>query len=445
MIRRALLLLSVLLLAALAVGVAVSWRTEIAPIEPPARSTFDAALIARGATLAAIGDCSACHTAPEGKPYAGGLPIATQFGRIHGTNITPDPETGIGRWSYAAFVRAMREGVDREGRHLYPVFPYDHFTLLADEDLQALYAFMMTREPVRAERPPNDLVFPLNVRMLVNGWKLAFLDRTPLRPEPAYGPEWNRGAYLVQGLAHCGACHTPRNLLGAERRREFLAGGMAESWHAPALDASSRAPVPWSADALASYLRRGASPRHEVAAGPMAAVVHNLSAVPEQEVRAIATYIASVMGEPDGERLKRAEWALARARSGDATSPGQAAGGTDNAKIQMGAAIYEASCAVCHGRAERAPGAASGDALHLALSTSIALPSAGNLVRIILQGMAPPDGEPGPMMPGFSGALTDEQVESLAAYLRATYTDRPEWRSLDRDVRRAREQLARGH
>ena len=445
MARRFVLVFLVLLLATIAVFVAVSWRAEIAAIEPPARSTFDGALIAKGASLAGIGDCVSCHTAPEGKAYAGGYPLKTPFGTIHGTNITPDPDTGIGRWSYGAFVRAMREGVDRAGRHLYPAFPYDHFTLLADEDLQALYAFLMTREPVRAERPANDLAFPLNIRMLVSGWKLLFLEQQAFRPEPANGPDWNRGAYLVHGLAHCGACHTPRNVLGAERRRAFLAGGDAEGWHAPALDASSRAPVPWTAESLYRYLRHGSSEANEVAAGPMAPVVHNLRDAPEQELRAIAAYVASVMGQPDAERQQRADWARARAR--DAASPaeraqGSSAGGTDNPKIQAGGLIYDSTCLVCHGAAERAPGASSAEALHLALSTSVALQAPGNLIRIILQGMAPPDGERGPYMPGFAGAFTDEQVTSLVMYLRATYTDRPEWPNVDREVRRARHSLA---
>jgi mono/diheme cytochrome c family protein len=172
----------------------------------------------------------------------------------------------------------------------------------------------------------------------------------------------------------------------------------------------------------------------------MAPVVHNLQGVPEQEVRAIATYIASVMGQPDAERQKRSEWALARAR--DRASPASAAA---EGEAQIGNVIYGSTCAVCHGSPERPAGSASSDALHLALSSSIALPSPNNLIRIILQGMAPPDGEAGPMMPGFAGALTDAQVASLVTYLRATYTDRPEWPNVEREVRKARGNIAQGH
>jgi mono/diheme cytochrome c family protein len=445
MARRVLLVFLIVLVIAAIAFVAMTWRTEIAPIEPPARASFDTALINRGAHLAAIGDCVACHTAPEGRPYAGGFPLRTQFGTIYGTNVTPDPDTGIGRWSYTAFARALREGVDRQGRHLYPAFPYDHFTLLGDEDIQALYAFMMTREPVRAEPPPNELTFPLNIRALVAGWKLLYLDRSGFRADRAQSEEWNRGAYLVQGLGHCGACHTPRNGLGAEKRNQPFAGGEAEGWHAPPLNTGSRAPVPWTAESLFRYLRHGTDEQHEVAAGPMTPVVHNLRNVPESEVRAISTYIASTMGAPDAARQQRAEAVLAMARAANAAGgddgrdPEKPRAATD-AAVQTGATLYAGSCALCHGAAERAPGAASANALHLSLSSSVSLSKPGNLIRIVLQGMAPPDGERGSFMPGYSGAFTDAQVAAIATYLRATYTDRPAWKGVEREVR---QQLAR--
>ncbi len=170
-------------------------------------------------------------------------------------------------------MRAMREGVRRDGRHLYPVFPYDHFTRVADDEVRALYAFLMTREPVHARTPENDLVFPMNVRMLVAGWKLLFFEQQAFGQDATQSVEWNRGAYLAEGLGHCGSCHTPRNLLGRRRNGAIFAGGEVEGWHAPALNASSRTPVPWSIEALERYLTRGVSELHEVAAGPMARVV----------------------------------------------------------------------------------------------------------------------------------------------------------------------------
>jgi mono/diheme cytochrome c family protein len=432
------LVLAFLIIAAL--FVAVSWRTEIAAVEPPSRSSFDASLVERGASLAALGDCAACHTAPEGKAYAGGYPLETPFGTIYGTNITPDPETGIGQWPQTAFIRAMREGVDRRGRHLYPAFPYNHFTLASDEDLQALYAFMMTREPVRNEPPGNKLAFPFNIRMLLAGWKMLFFEEQRFRPDAAQTAEWNRGAYLTLGLAHCGACHTPRNALGAEKEQEFLAGGEAEGWHAPALDASSRAPVPWTAESLLRYLREGASDAHDAAVGPMAPVVDSLARAPEADVRAIAMYVASVMGAANPEREQRAQEALARARG----APAQAAVETSSArsvsdeKVELGAVIYTSTCASCHDETRRPAGAPSGDALHLALSTSIAAPTPRNLIRIVVKGIAPLDGERGAFMPGFGDMLTDEQVAAVVNYLRAAYSGQPAWNNVERQVRDAR-------
>src|SRR3954453_17260335 len=203
--------IAIIVLAAAVAAFAVIWRPAIAAIEPPAAGSLDPALVKRGRELAAIGNCSDCHTLRGGKAFAGGLPVPTPFGTIYSSNITPDPETGIGRWSEAAFRRAMRDGVGRDGRHLYPTFPYDHFTHVTDEDDRALYAFLMTRPAVRALPPRNELRFPLNQRATIAGWKLLFLHGGIFRRDPSQSAEWNRGAYLVEGLAHCGACHTPRN------------------------------------------------------------------------------------------------------------------------------------------------------------------------------------------------------------------------------------------
>src|SRR5438309_7603064 len=186
-------------------------RESVAQVDAP--RSFPREQVAKGEELAHIGNCLSCHTAEGGKPYAGGTPLKTPFGTIYGTNITPDPETGIGGWSLEAFTRAMREGVDREGRHLFPAFPYDHFTKLTDEDVAALYAFVMTREPVRQENRRNSVPLP---RASVGIWKSRYFERGAFKPDPSRSAEWNRGAYLVEGLGHCGACHTPRNKPGAE-------------------------------------------------------------------------------------------------------------------------------------------------------------------------------------------------------------------------------------
>jgi mono/diheme cytochrome c family protein len=280
------------LLGLVAVAAAwVVWRPSIRTEAVSRGVPFEAELVQRGAQLAAIGNCNVCHTREGGPAYAGGRPIPTPFGTVFSTNITPDPETGIGGWTPAAFTRAMREGVSRDGRHLYPAFPYEHMTRLRQPDIDAVYAFVMTRQPVVATPPDNELPFPFNLRALAAFWKLLFLERDAAPADAQQSPEWNRGAYLVEGLGHCGACHTPRNALGAEKRERAYAGGETEGWVAPALNAESPAAVPWDAERLFRYLRHGFDDRHGLAAGPMAPVVRNLASVPDTDVRAISLYV----------------------------------------------------------------------------------------------------------------------------------------------------------
>ncbi|MGZ5905777.1 MAG: c-type cytochrome, partial [Reyranella sp.] len=194
----------------------MSWQPAWPSLANPS-ATFDPAIVARGEKLAYVGNCADCHTAQGGRPFAGGRPLETPFGTVFTTNITPDPETGIGRWSRKAFVRALREGVALNGDLLYPAFPYDHFTHASDADIDALYAFLMTRPAVQARAPANRLKEPFGFRPLIAGWNLLFLHKGPLAEDPSQSAEWNRGRSLAEGLAHCGGCHTPRNELGAER------------------------------------------------------------------------------------------------------------------------------------------------------------------------------------------------------------------------------------
>ena len=413
------------------------------PVLPEAASgsSFDLQAVAKGAQLAAIGNCIDCHTAAGGRPYAGGHPLKTPFGIIHGTNITPDPDTGIGRWSEAAFSRAMREGVDRQGRHLYPAFPYDHYTKVTDDDIRAIYAFLMTREPVRAVAPPNKLPFPFNIRNLIAVWKRMYFERGVFQPDPTRSVEWNRGAYLVQGLGHCGACHTPRNALGAEKKSEYLAGGEGGGWHGPALNADSPAPVPWTADQLHEYLRTGFDEVHAIAAGPMEPVVRNLASVPERDVRAMAVYLAAIAGEPSSLRQKKAAEALAHARREQAAYPLPDRAdheilrlGSDQA-YENGKAVYAGACASCHDRGRQAT---SGAALHLALGTAMTIPTSANLIHIIMEGIVPPNGDPGRFMPGFAAELSDEQLKDLVAYIRAYFGRAQAWPDVEEELKKAR-------
>ena len=419
MLRRTLLVVVVAVVVAGGAAVAVAWRPAIDPVRSPAPGSFDPALVKRGGELAAIGNCATCHTVPGGRPFAGGLAVPTPFGTIYSTNITPDERTGIGTWSEEAFRRAVWEGVDRGGRHLYPAFPYDHFTLISDRDVSALYAFLMTRAPVAATAPENQLPFPLNLRPLLAGWKLLFLRTGRYQPDGNQSAEWNRGAYLANGLAHCGACHTPRNALGAEERQKSFAGGEAEGWTAYALDAASPAPLPWDAAALVVYLHNGWHRDHGVARGPMSDVTENLASVPMADVRAIASYVASLV--PSEERRRKANAIREQARQGaDSRAPG--------------AAIYAAACASCHD-GSRAPPYGGID---LALSTGPSGPNARNVINVILWGLPALDEQRRPIMPGFAGTLSDRQLADLLAYVRARFSDKPPWTDLEKDIRAAR-------
>ena len=398
-------------LASLTVFFGCASRESVAQVEPP--KSFPREVVAKGEELAHIGNCMGCHTAEGGKPYAGGFALRTPFGTVYGTNITPDAETGIGAWSLEAFSRAMREGVDREGRHLFPAFPYDHFTRLTDEDIAALYAFVMTREPVRQQNRRNSVPVP---RAMVGLWKSRYFQPGVFKPDPARSAEWNHGAYLVEGVGHCGACHTPRNALGAEKKDQAFAGGDVEGWHAPALDSASPSPVPWTVEALHAYLRDGIADLHAMSAGPMVEVVHDLSEVSDDALRAIATYVVSLDARNDDERRRARDAALERARTAVAVH---------------GNAIYDGACADCHNRGREQ----EGGALQLPLGTALTIPTPRNLAYIIRDGIVPREGERGGWMPGYAGALTDEQLTDLLIYLRAL-SGRPAWPDVAGEVRK---------
>ncbi len=418
--------------ALLAVGgaAALAWHPSLAPVDRPAAASFDAALVKRGATLAALGNCAGCHSAPGRPAFSGGLPVETPYGAVSASNITPDPETGIGRWSEAAFRRAMRAGVDRSGANLYPAFPYNHYTLVTDADDAALYAYLMTRTAATATVPPPALPFPLNLRAVMAGWNLLFLREGPFAADPAHSPDWNRGAYLVEGLGHCGACHTPHDALGAERSGAHLAGGMAEGWNAYALDARSPAPTPWTVDAMAFYLRHGWQAVHGAARGPMALVTANLGGIPEADARAMATYVVSLMGGEARDRAPPApEPQLPPASAGSQVAVAVAAAGDGR-----GAALYAGACASCHESGRPLPFGG----LALRLSTALHAPDPANIVTVTLHGLAAPAGAAGSIMPGYAGALDDADLAALLRFLRADIAHAAPWPDLDATIRTVR-------
>jgi nicotinate dehydrogenase subunit B len=413
------------------------WRSAIAPVTLTAPA-YHAATIERGRVLAAMGDCAVCHTTPGGAANAGGRAMPTPFGTVYSTNLTPDADTGLGRWSFSAFQRAMREGIARDGSHLYPVFPYTAFAKTSDDDLQALYAYFMSLPPVQAPTPPADLRFPFSVRPLMAGWNALFHDATPWQPVPAPASvpaaaqaEWNRGAYLVNGLGHCGACHTPRNALGAERQgKAFLSGAMADGWEAPALTALSSAPVPWSADALYAYLRHGHSPQHGAAVGPMADVVRSLVDVSDGDIRAMATYLSSFQASPSPTPAISASQVVTNARN-SAPLPGS------------GQRLFDGACSACHhdGDGPRLLGVN----IPLALNSNLHSARPDNLLRIVLDGIRESASKDIGFMPAFRHHLSDAQIEELATYMRARFAPgQPPWRDLPATIARVRAS-ASGH
>ncbi|WP_331375189.1 c-type cytochrome [Sinorhizobium chiapasense] len=407
----------------------LAWQPAIAPVAPPPPGSFAPEVIARGEALAGGGYCAACHTAKGGEKFAGGYEMVTPFGAIYSTNITPDPETGIGTWSEAAFRRAMHEGVSRDGSHLLPVFSYDHFTKLSDDDVHALYAYFMTRTPVHATRQPNGIPFPFNIRYLQAGWKLLFFKPGRFEPDATKSEEWNRGAYLALGLSHCGACHTPRNLLGAEKSGNAYGGAVIDNWVAPPLTAANPAPAPWTHEELYDYLRTGTSKLHGTAAGPMFPVVQGLGALPDSDIHALATYFADI--DKAAADLPYVSGAVSLAMSSALAKQG--------APLDPDARLYTSACASCHYNANNAPLAARPD---LALNSAVHLSDPGNLIQVILRGIGSNEGMPGAVMPAFGSALSDADVARIAAYLRRTRTDLPPWTDLAAKIAEIRRQNA---
>ena len=422
--------------AALAVGMVgvgaalIGWRSAIAPIAAGSGNVYTAATIAQGRVLAAAGDCIVCHTAPGGVPNAGGRAMATQFGTVYTTNLTPDAATGIGTWSFSAFQRAMREGISRDGKHLYPAFPYTAFTRATDADLTALYAYLMAQPPVASVVPETALAFPFGVRPLMAVWNALHLTPGPLPAIAAQSAEWNRGAYLVDGLGHCGACHTPRDALGAEKGGAgYLAGALVDGWEAPALTSLSAAPLPWTEAELYRYLRFGHSAQHGSASGPMAPVVQQLAQLPEADVRAMAIYLAS-FNRPRADAPAAADAStpaalVAQSRSGTAVLPGAAQ------------RLFTTACGACHHDGDGPQ--LLGQNIALAFNTNLHSTRPDNLLRVILEGVREPASPELGFMPAFRDGFDDAQLAQLAAYLRQRFApDKPAWPDLQSSAARIR-------
>ncbi|MCW8128466.1 cytochrome c [Microbulbifer halophilus] len=400
-------------------------KPSIAAVETPGASSFSAEQVERGRVLAGIGNCATCHTVNEDDPYAGGREFPTGFGSLYATNITPHPEDGIGNWSREAFVRSMREGVARDGSYLYPAFPYTHFKNLTDEDLDALYAYLMTREPVAYTPPENALHFPFNLRFLQWGWQLLFFSRDPLQPDPQQSDDWNRGAYLAEGAGHCTACHSPRNAFGAEKKDKAYAGALVDNWYAPALNTEQPVPVHWDSDTLYDYLREGQTDYQGVAVGSMGEVVHQgLERAPDSDIRAIAIYLASLAGPEEADGVDRQAGQII-----------EAAHERTDGDRGYGENVYMAACAACHYNAADNPIALRAE---LSLNSAVTAADPTNLLRVLLQGIPANEGTPGVVMPDFA-RLDNRDIVELAQFLRKR-ADRPAWDGLEKRLEELRQQ-----
>jgi mono/diheme cytochrome c family protein len=372
----------------------------------------DAALIAKGEYLARAGDCIACHTAREGKTFAGGLPMKTPFGTLYTSNITPDPQTGIGTWTPDQFHQMMHNGRFPDGGLVYPAMPFASYTKVTREDSDAIYAYLRSIAPVKQPNRPHDLTFPFSNRSLIIGWRTLFFREGEFEPDPTKSAEWNRGAYLVEGLGHCGMCHTAINALGGSSQSQAFEGGLIpmQNWYAPSLTSNKEAGLgEWTIEEITDYLRKGVSSRGAVY-GPMAEVVYNsLQYLNDDDVHAMAIYLKGLA---------------------QGTSPEKSATPLPSAEtsllVSLGKPIYDRQCASCHG--------ATGEGMppnypRLAGNQSIEMASAVNAIRMVLNGGYPPGTAGNPMpygMPPFAHRLSDDEVAAVVTYIRTAWGNRGE-------------------
>jgi mono/diheme cytochrome c family protein len=353
--------------------------------------------IARGKALVTIGDCVACHTAPGGTPFAGGLALQTPFGAIMTPNITPDNATGIGSWSADDFARAMHEGRRPSGSYLYPAFPYPFYTKVTRADTDAILTYLRSLPAVSNSVDRSTLPFPFNIRLSMIGWNALFFTPSDFTPDPKHSDEFNRGAYLVEGLGHCGACHTPLNGFGANKSYQRLEGGRVDNWTAPNITNDMAAGLgKWSVDDIVRYLKTG-----QTASGPMKDVVENsTSKMADADLKAMAVYLK--------ER-------------GAAGSPAAIPLAASDKRMQVGEAIFVDTCAACHMR--------SGEGVEhlfprLAGSVIATQDDPASLIRIILTGgrAAATDARPtAPAMPSLGYRLSDDQVAAVVSYVRNSW------------------------
>lgn len=388
---------------ALLVAVALAWpRAEHIPSRSAQAYAPTAANIERGAYLARAGDCIACHTARGGVAYAGGRALETPFGRFYGPNLTPDVATGIGDWSADDFWNALHNGIAKDGRLLYPAFPYTNYTKVTRDDSDALFAYFHSLTPQRQPNRPHELDFPYNSQALLASWRLLYFRPGVHEPQASRDLAWNRGAYLVEGLGHCSACHSTRNQFGANK--DSLDGGLIPTlnWYAPSLTSGSEAGLgDWDREHIVALLGTGISPRGS-ATGPMAEVVaRSLQYLTQEDLGAMASYLQSLPSTP-------------------APTPERHPPASEQ-MLAEGGRIYAASCAQCHGDDGKGKLPAYPP---LAGNRAVTLSPAVNAIRVTVNGGFPPGtkGNPRPYgMPPFGHELDDAQVAAVLSWIRNSW------------------------
>jgi mono/diheme cytochrome c family protein len=372
--------------------------------------------VARGEYLLKAADCVACHTVGEsGKPFAGGVAFKLPFGTIYSSNITPDPTYGIGAYTDDEFVRAVREGVRRDGKHLYPAFPYTSYTQLSRDDVLAIKAYLWTLPPIAQPNRPNELGFPFNQRFGMLFWKAAFHKSGRFKPDPAKSAQWNSGAYLANALGHCGECHTPRNFgFGLQHSRE-LAGEELQGWRAYNITADPQHGIgSWTDDQILAYLASGHAPSHASAGGPMLeAVARSLQFLNPADATALVTYLRAVPAQ-EGKHPITVDAQPPAVIASNAMLPSP-----DELRSEsQGLALFEGACASCHqwnGSGRQTPYAS------LQGTRSVNDPSAKNVTEVILEGAKMRVGDSDVFMPAFADAYSDAEVAALANYVVAHF------------------------
>uniref|UniRef100_UPI0025FFF5F5 c-type cytochrome n=1 Tax=uncultured Variovorax sp. TaxID=114708 RepID=UPI0025FFF5F5 len=375
-------------------------------------------------------DCVSCHTAPGKPAFAGGLPMKTPFGTIVSTNITPDPQAGIGAYTEADFARALREGVARDGHHLYPAMPYPSFARVNDEDMHALFTFFRNGvQPVAQKPPATDLPWPFSMRGLMSGWNWIYLDKGVYQPDTARSAEWNRGAYLVQGLGHCGDCHTPRSMLGGVKASSdakgdlFLSGALIDGWYAQPLRHTGRPTMAqWPAQDIVQYLQTGRT-SHTAAFGAMVDVVQNSTQhLSTQDLQAVATYLQS-LGAESGKQGAPSPASLVAAAP---QHPSALALRNGTVEANSGAMVYLNNCNACH----RSDGTGANKTFPaLAGNSVVNAKDPTSLIRLVLAGSAMPSTAQAPSaiaMPDFGWRLSDADVASVLSFARSSWGNQGE-------------------